>query len=114
MAEKVTASLAKNEQLAVRDSRDLIKAIAMDIGKEVAHHIETMYPEAVRAASSTFLLSVRNCTSNQIVAAVQAGDIDPAEWIRRREKFRRHIKAAYKKIRGGHASTSSEKERKRE
>lgn len=32
-------------------SRDLIKQIAMDIGKEVASHIEVMYPKAVEATS---------------------------------------------------------------
>jgi hypothetical protein len=47
------------DKLAVQNPRDLMKAWAMDIGKEVAHHIETMYPEAVKAASSIFELDMR-------------------------------------------------------
>lgn len=42
-------------------SQDIIKEIAMDIGKEVIAYIEVMYPEAIKATSSTFKLSVRNC-----------------------------------------------------
>ncbi len=78
--------------------RDLLKAVAMDIGKEVAHHIETMYPEAVEAASSTFLLSVRNCVHNEILAAIES-DWDVAKRIEFRTKFRRKICACYKGIR---------------
>jgi hypothetical protein len=52
-------------------SRDIIRQIAMDVGKQVAHHIETMYPAAVEAASSTFLMSVRNTVHNEIMAAVE-------------------------------------------
>lgn len=55
-------------------SRDIIREIAMDVGKEVAHHIKMMYPEAVAAASSTFLLSVRNTTYNSIMAAIEVTD----------------------------------------
>lgn len=42
------------------DPKDLFKQVAMDIGKEVVHHIETMYPAAIEAVPSTFKLSVRN------------------------------------------------------
>ena len=52
-------------------SRDVIKDIAMDVGKQVAHHIETMYPAAVKATPSTFLLSVRNTVYNEIMAAIE-------------------------------------------
>lgn len=92
--------LAKQNGLAKYSERDLIRAVAMDIGKEVAHHIEMMYPEAVKAASSTFLLSVRNCTHNQIVAAIESEQ--PVERrLEFRKRFRRHIKAVYRKIREG-------------
>src|ERR1700722_16044439 len=47
-------------------SRELVKEIAMDIGKEIAAYIEVMYPEAVKATSSTFLFSVRNGIFNEI------------------------------------------------
>lgn len=81
-------------------SRDVIKEIAMDIGKEVAAHIETMYPKAVEATSSTFLLSVRNCTYNEIMAALET--IDEAairERLEARKQFRRKHRAAYRRIR---------------
>jgi hypothetical protein len=54
--------------------KDIIKEIAMDIGKEVAHYIEHMYPKAVEAASSTFLLSVRNSIYNEIMASIEVND----------------------------------------
>ena len=84
--------------LAVRAERDMIKAVAMDIGKQVAHHIETMYPEAVKAASSTFLLSVRNCTHNEIMGWIDT-DIDAEKLLTFHDRFRRYIRAQYKKIR---------------
>lgn len=90
--------LARTDQLTKHDDPDLIKAIAMDIGKQVAHHIETMYPEAVRAASSTFLLSVRNTTHNEIMAAIDS-EIDAGKRLVFHDKFRRYIRAQYKKIR---------------
>lgn len=93
--------LARTDQLAKRDERDMIKAVAMDIGKQVAHHIETMYPEAVKAASSTFLLSVRNSTYNEIMAAIDS-EMDVEKRLSFHDKFRRHIRAAYKKIRNEH------------
>jgi hypothetical protein len=81
-------------------SRELVKAIAMDIGKAVVHHIETMYPAATKACPSTFKLSVRNCVHNEIMAALETTD---EEMIRSRlaarKRHRREIKAAYKKIR---------------
>lgn len=93
-------SLAKRDSISVKDHQDLIKAIAMDIGKEVAHHIEIMYPGAVKAVASTFLLSVRNTTYNQIMAALEVSDENKViARLAFREKFRRHIRAAYKNIR---------------
>lgn len=77
-------------------SRDVVKAIAMDIGKAVAHHIETMYPAAVKAASSTFLLSVRNCTHNEIMAALETTfEPEIVERLAQRKKQRRKIKRMY-------------------
>ena len=79
---------------------DLVKEMAMDIGKEVAAYIERMYPDAVKAASSTFLLSVRNSIYNEIIAAI--GTSDAKEIERRladRKVFRRRLRAQYKAIR---------------
>ncbi len=80
--------------------RELVKAIAMDIGKEVAAYIEVMYPKAVEATSSTFLLSVRNSIYNEIMAAIEVNDQGQiGARLQDRKKFRREWKAAYKKIR---------------
>ena len=78
----------------------LVREIAMDIGKEVAAYISIMYPEAEKACSSTFLLSVRNCTYNQIMAAI--GVTDEGQIVTRlhdRKIWRKKWKAAWKKIR---------------
>lgn len=86
-------------------SRELVKEIAMDIGKEVAAYIEVMYPNAVKATSSTFLLSVRNSIYNEIMAAIEVNDAGQITVrIKDRKNFRRKWKAAYKKIREGKAS----------
>jgi len=78
--------------------RKTIEEIAMDVGKEVALHIEIMYPEAVAAASSSFLLSVRNTTFNQIML-VLTSDRDVAATLKVREKSRRQTRAVYKAVR---------------
>ena len=67
-----TKALVPNNRLATPQDRDLIKQIAHDIGKDVSFYVETYYPEAVKAASSTFLLSLRNHTYNCIVAAIDS------------------------------------------
>lgn len=82
-------------------SRELVKDIAMDIGKDVCAYIEVMYPEAVKATSSTFLLSVRNSIFNDIMSALD-GPSDEAsirDRLAKNKKFRREWKAPYKKIR---------------
>jgi hypothetical protein len=89
--------LATPDNLAQYDDRELLKEVAMDIGKQVAHHIETMYPEAVKAASSTFLLSVRNCTYNEIMnLKADKFGLTPQEWLNGRRKHRRTIKRVMK------------------
>jgi hypothetical protein len=81
-------------------SRDIVRAIALDIGKEVAAHIETMYPAAIEATTPNMLVSMRNCVFNEIIAAL---DVIDEEEIRarleRRRKFRRAMRAAYRNIR---------------
>lgn len=80
-------------------SRDVIKLIAMDIGKEVASHIETMYPAAVEATSKSMLLSVRNCVHNEIMAAL--GETDEEAILRRleeRKQVRRRHRAVWRRI----------------
>jgi hypothetical protein len=91
--------------------RELIKEIAMDIGKEVAAYIEVMYPAAVQATSGTFLLSVRNSTYNEIMAALAITDPDQIrKHLRDRKAFRRNWKASAKRVREGKAMTEAELE----
>lgn len=81
-------------------SRELVKAIAMDIGKDVVAYIEVMYPQAIEATSSTFKLSVRNCIHNEIMAAIEVTDEGEIRArLQERKKFRRQWTAAYRKIR---------------
>lgn len=83
-----------------KQAHDLFSKIAMDIGKEVVHHIEIMYPAAIKATPSTFKLSVRNCVHNEIMAAIQFnGEGQILTRMETRKKFRRKINAFYKNIR---------------
>lgn len=78
-------------------ARDVVKQIAMDIGKEVAAHIETMYPKAVEAAGKNMLLSVRNCVFNEIMAALETTDEQEIlDRLERRKKWRRKHKSMCK------------------
>lgn len=80
--------------------RDLLKSLAMDIGKEVASYIERQYPEAVEATSSTFLLSVRNCIHNEIVATLGLSSVGEIEQrLERRKRERRQLRALWKAAR---------------
>lgn len=80
--------------------RDLLKDLAMDVGKEVAAYIERMYPKAVEATSSTFLLSVRNCIHNEIVATMGLSSIGEIEQrLERRKRERRQLRAVWKAAR---------------
>lgn len=54
----------------VNVARSLVKAIAKDIALQVSHHIKTMYPQAVKASPSTFLISVQGCVQNEIMASL--------------------------------------------
>lgn len=72
---------------------DIIKAIAMDIGKELVDYVERMYPDAIAAASSTFRLSLKNHVYNDIMCMTKITDEKRLiEWLDFREKFRRHLK----------------------
>ncbi len=81
-------------------SKELIQAIAMDIGKETVAYIEVMYPKAIEATSSTFKLSIRNCIYNQIMAAIEVNDEgEITARLQERKTFRRKWTAAWRKIR---------------
>lgn len=101
MAERVPSALpAIPEQDAPNWSRDLIKQIAMDIGKETVAYIQVMYPEAIDATSSTFKLSVRNTIYNNIMAAIEITDEESViARLKERKTFRRQWVAAWRKLR---------------
>ena len=81
-------------------SRDLIKAIAEEIGRQTVAYVEVMYPEAITATSSTFKLSLRNHIHNEIVAIA---DLHDELTIRARlgsmAKFRKEWVAQWRMIR---------------
>lgn len=82
--------------------RALVRDVAMEIGKEIASHIERMYPKAVEATSKNMLLSVRNSVHNDIMAAVDALEHGNAEaWLARRQAHRRMIRAQWRKTKAG-------------
>lgn len=81
-------------------SPDLIKEMAMDIGKGVVAYIEVMYPEAIKATSSTFRLSVRNRIYNKIMSALEVtGEDEIKNRLAAHKAHRRQQKAAWKHIR---------------
>jgi hypothetical protein len=79
------------KELKKLDEKDGIKAVAMDIGKNVSCYIEVMYPESVKASSSTFLLSVRNSIYNEIMHALTS-DSNVEQSLARNRKFRKEIR----------------------
>jgi hypothetical protein len=81
--------LAKRD--AIQPNADTVKKMAMEIGKDVAFYIETQFPEAVSAASSSFLLSLRNHTYNSIMGAIQSNFTEDQQ-IALGEKHRRTMR----------------------
>lgn len=69
--------------------RELVKEIAMDIGKEAVSHLRVMYPEAFAVLGRSGQTSLRNCIRNEIMAAL--GTVD-AEGIRKRLEDRRRTR----------------------
>jgi hypothetical protein len=66
----------------------------MDVGKQVVEHIEFMYPDMVAGAKSwkSARLSIRNCTHNAIIAAVEAADKGQHEQrLKRNDEHRRDM-----------------------
>jgi len=95
--------MSSNEKLPATQgpwSRELIKEIALDIGKEVVAHIEVMYPAAIAATPGTFKTSVRNTVYNQIMAAIDVNDAcEIAVRLKDRKRARSKLTAAYRKMR---------------
>lgn len=88
-------------------SQELIKAIAADIGKEVYHRIEVMYPQAIAACPSTFRIHVQNSVFNEIMAALEVSDEGKViARLNERKAFRRKLSAQYRKLRSAPTSGS--------
>lgn len=85
-----------------RPPEPTLSEIAMEVGKQVVHHIATIHCNVVATRSAH--LSVRNCTHNAVMAATLAAEEGrAAEWIRNNEKHRRKINR-YRKAGDGFAA----------
>lgn len=95
------AKAARYKQMA-EDSipKELVKAIAEQIGKDLVSYIEVMYPQAIKATSSTFKTSMKNHVYNDIMAIAELHDeVSLRERLAFREKHRREWLAQWRKIR---------------
>ena len=80
---------------------EIIRRIAMDVGKQVVEHIEWVHTDMVRAAGSwkSARFSIRNCVHNNIMSAVTAADEGRyEEWIAANDQHRRFMRAARRKV----------------
>ena len=76
---------------------DILRRIAMEIGKEVVAHIEHAYPEMFDAVSASAKLSVRNATYNAVMMHVRAADCGETDkLIKDMEEHRRKMRALRK------------------
>jgi len=80
------------------DPKDAIKAIAMNIGKNVEMYVEWMFPEAVEAASSSFLLSIRHSIYNEVMCALESNQ-DMVAQLKHDVEHRRYMRKMMKQIR---------------
>lgn len=81
-------------------SRELIKAMAEAVGKSLAAYVEVMYPEAMKAASSTFKLSLKNHVYNDIMhVSTLHTEAEIRKWLKSNEDFRTVWLAGYRKMR---------------
>lgn len=80
--------------------RELVKRIAMDIGKAAVSHLRTMYPDVFAAMNSGCRLSLRNCVHNEIIAALDTTDAEQiAARLDRRAQQRKRAHKAWADIR---------------
>lgn len=75
-------------------SESLVRQIAMDVGKQVAFHIETQYPAMLDAvAAKSAALSIRNTAYNAIMEAVKAANQgEVVQMLARHDAHRRTIR----------------------
>lgn len=89
-----------NEPAIVDFSEALVRQIAMDVGKQVAFHIETQYPAMLDAvAAKSAALSIRNTAYNAIMEAVKAANQGQVEqMLKRHNEHRRTIRKLRKVV----------------
>lgn len=75
-----------------RLSKDVVDAIAKEIGKNVASHIETMYPEAAKAVAwKSAAQSIEGVVRNAVSAAGKAAEAGTiVKWLEH-SKAMRHL-----------------------
>lgn len=82
----------------VEFTEELVRQIAMDVGKQVVDHIEHAYPGMCEAVAwKSARLSIRNCTHNAIMEAVRAaneGAVEPM--LERHDEHRRAMRSLRK------------------
>lgn len=81
-------------------SRDLVKAIAEDVGKSLAAYVEVMFPEIWHGSNSGFKISLRNHVYNDIVSIADLHDeADIRKRLVANEAHRKAWVGAYRKMR---------------
>lgn len=83
----------------ISPSLEIVRKIAMDVGKQVVAHIEHSHAEMFKAVASekSTKLSIRNATYNAIMAAVNAADEGrDAQQIEANEAHRRKMRRLQK------------------
>lgn len=75
-------------------SDDIIRQIAMDVGKQVVDHIEHAYARMCDAVAwDSARMSIRNCTHNAIMEAVKAANKGEIEaMLERHDQHRREMR----------------------
>lgn len=84
----------------VEFTEELVRQIAMDVGKQVVAHIEHAYPAMLRSvAEDSAKLSIRNATHNAIMEAVSAANKGEVElMLDRHDKHRRVMRKLRKAV----------------
>lgn len=80
----------------------LVRQIAMDAGKQVVDHIEHAYPAMCGAVAwKSARLSIRNCTHNAIMEAVEAANRGEIEQMLVRHDEHRRTMRKLRRANGG-------------
>lgn len=90
--------MPKNLPAVVEFTDELVRQIAMDVGKQVVAHIEYAYPDMCDAVAwNSARLSIRNCTHNAIMEAVKAANNGEVETMLTRHDAHRRVMRKYSK-----------------